>query len=280
MIRHLRNVQSSDLQKLEKIRQIRKSIHSETVSTLSIDTSNEEDKEKDYKLVKNQRDRVKNMTIVHHLRQMITTQHVIRPTFGEAFFFMMAFSNPYSKEHTFTIDYMDHELRLAHQEGEVEYLKRTNQVHAKFDPRIFVSVGDSRSSIHLLPSETFYIPFVFQSFQKEEIAPRTIEIEVLNQSGIPMEILQLKVHPRHCYIDKKVIYHCPEANVFKKSMEIMASSDAANTYLAFDPEHPYKKHVKVLDHDVICSFKEDLVYFYCIDELEWNGEFDLAIVSS
>jgi hypothetical protein len=259
MIRHLKHVQSSDLQKLEKIQHIRQSIQSPIPITPSLDSSNEEDQEKDYKLVKNQRDRVKSTTIVHHLRHLITIHHVIHPTFGEALFFMLSFTNPYSKEHTFTIDYMDHELRLAHQEGEVQYLQRTHQIHAKFDPRVFVSVGDSRSSIHLLPSETFYIPFVFQSFQKEALASRMIEIEVLNQSGIPMEILQLKVHPKLGYTDKKVIYHCPESTLFKKSMDIMAGLDAANTYLAFNPEYPYKKYVKVLDHDVICSFKEDLV---------------------
>ena len=109
----------------------------------------------------------KQELFAQRLKDRITTEYHIYPSFGKRLFFELKVENPYGREEMFVIHADDpkHELRVVTDEDEWRFLRRVL-------PRCCGDVGDTPiedgmvsadNELLLAPRETVYVPFTFLS---------------------------------------------------------------------------------------------------------------------
>eukprot|EP00061_Rhincodon_typus_P016765 g45149.t1 len=130
--------------------------------------------ERDLQIIEAYRERIKAESISRMLSQAITTQHTLYATLGHAEFFEFSLKNPYSVQHTITIECEHPELSVIVNSREWKHFKNLTKTLTPLEEDMFhVEGGVQFPQIYLRPKETVYIPFKFQTFSADHsIAPQ------------------------------------------------------------------------------------------------------------
>lgn len=216
------------------------------------------------------------------LQSVITTQHVIHPTFAAAEYFEFELRNPYNVEHTIAIQWEDRELSVVTINKEVRYLKKIFKVTSTpVEEGMFnqePSENQSGAQIFLKPKEKVFIPFKYQSFKTshyvqpqgpsvrqqntwtKQMAPvddslegKTIMVYFRTQDNKPIAVLSLSVEPQPHIIDQTFRFQHPEQSFLKKSIRLPPFS--ALTEMSGHHEPQSQVFARCSDENVICEAK-------------------------
>ncbi|XP_072442840.1 nephrocystin-4 isoform X9 [Chiloscyllium punctatum] len=268
------------LRRMMAVRQLESGV--DLKSKTHVLTKHEERKhhERDLQIINVYRERIKSESISRMLSQAITTQYTLYATLGNAEFFEFSLKNPYSVQHTITIECEHPELSVIVNSREWKYFKNLTKTLTPLEEDMFhVEGGVQFPQLYLRPKETVYIPFKFQTFSadhsiapqgpadgklakkniihQEETNPTTKKIEVSfkieNQK--PIAILQVNVEAQPYVIDQTFRFYHPEMTFLKKSIRLPPLHTLSGLTVQ-SPNAELQINVRCSDFNIICETKK------------------------
>ncbi|XP_019477989.1 nephrocystin-4 isoform X2 [Meleagris gallopavo] len=226
------------------------------------------------------RERTKHRYISQMLSQAITITHTVYAMLGTAEFFEFALKNPYSVQHTVTVEVDHPELSVILDPREWRHFKELTQTATPLEEDMFHLRDDLRPQIYLRPKETVHIPFRFQMFSaepavaavlgpvglsKEEDAgrmqeePRAAQMRLIQvafrvSGGKPIALLQVKVEPRPHVVDQTFRFFHPELTFLKKAFRLPPWHTLPGAPVRMPGGDP-EVYVRCSDPNVICETK-------------------------
>ena len=204
-------------------------------------------------LVRRYREGQKKSIMGKMLRESITTNFTVHPSFGKACYFEFHLTNPYSHEESFKIQFSDPELRVIADSREWRYYR--DHVHPEMGSTLGGIEDDMVTpDMHIMLSarESVSVPFVFLSFRSDlENAPsRVIPISFNSQHhGHSVAVMRLRVTPRPFTVHRTLRFNNPADEFLKKCVRFIPSAPASR-----DPQGT--KFVYCTDGKVIVEWKE------------------------
>nr|XP_039250329.1 nephrocystin-4-like [Styela clava] len=231
---------------------------------------------RDLRTVESYRSRLKPNHITELLTLSITTQHTIRPSLGSAHFVELQLKNPFSSQHTVTIECDSPELRVVTDSREWRFFKSKCNLRTPVEENMFnFDQATSLPQIYLRPKETVYVPFRYQGFEVgQEISPGpsqffkptptvlqqikagqnhgTIKAKIVRaylrtSDGKPISVLQINVEPQPHVVDQTFRFYNPEASFLKKCLRLPPFKNT------FTDGTASRFHVECSDPEIICQ---------------------------
>lgn len=229
---------------------------------------------KDLQTVDNYRSRLKPNHITELLTLAITTQCTIRPSLGKAHFIEMQLKNPFSKQHTITIETDSSDFRVITDAREWRYFKSLHNLHTPTEENMFsFDQVTSMPQVYLRPKETVYIPFRYQGFEVGKeissgptqffkptstilqpikassnhgiIKPKVVKAYLRTSAGKALSVLQVNIEPLPHVIDQTFRFYNPESTFLKKCIRLPPFSTDTTGISQF--------HVECSDPEIICQ---------------------------
>ncbi|XP_048471112.1 nephrocystin-4 isoform X2 [Rhincodon typus] len=273
-------VRKRKLQRMMAVRQLESGVDLKSKTHTLTKREEQIHHERDLQIIEAYRERIKAESISRMLSQAITTQHTLYATLGHAEFFEFSLKNPYSVQHTITIECEHPELSVIVNSREWKHFKNLTKTLTPLEEDMFhVEGGVQFPQIYLRPKETVYIPFKFQTFSADHsIAPQgpakgklakkniinqqdpnstTKKIEVIfkieNQK--PIAILQVNVEAQPYVIDQTFRFYHPEMTFLKKSIRLPPLHALSGlTVQSLNAE--LQINVRCSDFNIICETKK------------------------
>jgi hypothetical protein len=180
--------------------------------------------EKELKIIENWRDVHRREVILRQLREKLRLIRRIYPSFGKTVFLELKITNPYDREHCFTMKMdEDRELRVVRSLKEWLSLKKAFKVDTPSEHDLI----SDKDQLYLRPRETVYIPIRFQSFASgvvsdssvgvpPAIRERSIQISFENEKKIPVSVFEIEIHPRPFIVERTFHFFEGENDFLKK----------------------------------------------------------------
>ncbi|XP_075629152.1 nephrocystin-4 isoform X3 [Balearica regulorum gibbericeps] len=236
---------------------------------------------RDLQIIDAYREHVKGESISRMLNQAITATHTVHAVLGTAEFFEFALRNPYSVQHTVTIEVNHPELSVILDPREWRHFKELTKSVTPVEEEMFHLRDDLRPQVYLRPNETVRIPFKYQTFSAdpavvaaqgpaglgasadvaapslgESKAGRTKHIQVSFQvsGGKPIALLRVKVEPQPHVVDQTFRFYHPELTFLKKTIRLPPWHTLPGAPVGMPGGEP-EMFVRCSDPDIICETK-------------------------
>ncbi|XP_021272984.1 nephrocystin-4 isoform X2 [Numida meleagris] len=235
---------------------------------------------RDLQVIDAYRERIKLQCISQMLSQAITVTHTVYAMLGTAEFFEFALKNPYSVQHTVTVEVDHPELRVILDPREWRHFKELTQTTTPLEEDMFHLREDLRPQVYLRPKETVHIPFRYQTFSAEPavaavLGPvglseeedagrmqeepraaqmRPIQVAFRVSGGKPIALLRVKVEPRPHVVDQTFRFYHPELTFLKKAIRLPPWHTLPGAPVGMPGSQP-EVHVRCSDPNVICETK-------------------------
>uniref|UniRef100_A0A8B9RT26 Nephrocystin 4 n=1 Tax=Accipiter nisus TaxID=211598 RepID=A0A8B9RT26_9AVES len=231
---------------------------------------------RDLQIIDAYRERVKGESISRMLSQAITATRTVHAVLGTAEFFEFALKNPYSVQHTVTIEVDHPELSVILDPREWRHFKELTKSVTPVEEEMFHLRDDLRPQVYLRPKETVRIPFKYQTFSADPAGPaglgagadaatrslgksgagRTKHIQVSFQvsGGKPIAILRVKVEPQPHVVDQTFRFYHPELTFLKKTIRLPPWHTLPGAPVGMPGGEP-EMFVRCSDPDIICETK-------------------------
>uniref|UniRef100_A0A8C0E8B9 Nephrocystin-4 n=1 Tax=Bubo bubo TaxID=30461 RepID=A0A8C0E8B9_BUBBB len=215
------------------------------------------------------------------LSQAITATHTVRAVLGTAEFFEFALKNPYSVQHTVTIEVDRPELSVILDPREWHHFKELTRSVTPVEEEMFHLRDDLKPQVYLRPNETVHIPFKYQTFSADPMvvaaqgpaglgagaqaaacslgksgAGQTKHIQVSFQvsRGKPIALLRVKVEPQPHVVDQTFRFYHPELTFLKKTIRLPPWHTLPGAPVGM-PGGEREMFVRCSDPDIICETK-------------------------
>ncbi|XP_058711307.1 nephrocystin-4 isoform X1 [Poecile atricapillus] len=235
----------------------------------------------DLQVIDAYRDHIKGESIYQMLSQAITATRTVHAVLGTAEFFEFALKNPYSVQHTVTIEVNDPELSVILDPREWRHFKELTKSVTPVEEDMFHLRDDLKPQVYLRPSETVHIPFKYQTFSADPAvvaaqgpaglgtgangnthslgksgAKQTKLIQVTFQvsGGKPIALLRVKVEPQPHVVDQTFRFYHPELTFLKKTIRLPPWYTLPGTPVGVPGGQP-EMFVRCSDPDIICETK-------------------------
>ncbi|XP_008935433.1 PREDICTED: nephrocystin-4, partial [Merops nubicus] len=231
---------------------------------------------RDLQIIDAYREHTKGESISRVLSQAITTTRTVRAVLGTAEFFEFTLKNPYSIQHTVTIEVDHPELRWRH-------FKELTKSVTPVEEEMFHLHDDLRPQVYLRPNETVCIPFKYQTFSAD---PAVVMAQVgagpcLSSSqwgekhqsfktpslplplgqvsfqvsrGKPIALLCVKVEPQPHVVDQTFRFYHPELTFLKKTIRLPPWYTLPGAPVGMPGGEP-EMFVRCSDPNIICETK-------------------------
>ncbi|XP_018864294.1 nephrocystin-4 isoform X2 [Parus major] len=231
----------------------------------------------DLQVIDAYRDHIKGESIYQMLSQAITATRTVHAVLGTAEFFEFALKNPYSVQHTVTIEVNDPELSVILDPREWRHFKELTKSVTPVEEDMFHLRDDLKPQVYLRPSETVHIPFKYQTFSADPAvvaaqgpaglgtgangnthslgksgAKQTKLIQV--SGGKPIALLRVKVEPQPHVVDQTFRFYHPELTFLKKTIRLPPWYTLPGTPVGVPGGQP-EMFVRCSDPDIICETK-------------------------
>ncbi|XP_077167305.1 nephrocystin-4 isoform X1 [Paroedura picta] len=239
---------------------------------------------RDLQIIEAYRERIKVESIGSMLSQAITTHHTLYTMFGTAEFFEFALKNPYSVQHTVTIEIDNPELSVIVDSREWKHFKELSKTVTPLEEEMFHLHENRTPQVYLRPKETVHIPFKYQTFtmehgatmqqgpteltfgtgKKEAAAPwksggmQTKHIKVsftAHGSSKPIAILRVNVEFQPHVVDQTFRFYHPELTFLKKSIRLPPWHTFPGAPAGVPGGEP-EMYVRCSDPNIICETKK------------------------
>ncbi|NXP51724.1 NPHP4 protein, partial [Heliornis fulica] len=234
---------------------------------------------RDLQIIDAYREHIKGESISRMLSQAITTTHTVHAVLGTAEFFEFALKNPYSVQHTVTIEVDHPELSVILDPREWRHFKELTKSATPVEEEMFHISNDLRPQVYLRPKETVRIPFKYQTFSAdpaveavqgpagldtgatsslgESRSERTKHIQVSFRvsGGKPIALLRVKVEPQPHVVDQTFRFYHPELTFLKKSIRLPPWHTLPGAPVGMPGGEP-EMFVRCSDPDIICETKK------------------------
>lgn len=158
--------------KMERMQAIRQLTGGEEIPSPFILQKEEKiQRTRDLRTIQLYREKYKSNNILSILEENITTHHMIHSSLGHAEFFEFAVKNPYPNDHVVMITLDDKELQVVVNPQEWRYLKQQTETNTAIEEQMFTSSTEAGTKLFIRANETVHVPFKFQSFTSQHIAP-------------------------------------------------------------------------------------------------------------
>ncbi|KAL2296508.1 hypothetical protein Nmel_015827 [Mimus melanotis] len=242
----------------------------------------------DLQVIDSYRDHIKGESIYQMLSQAITATRTVHAVLGTAEFFEFALKNPYSIQHTVTIEVDHPELSVILDPREWRHFKELTKSVTPVEEDMFHLRDDLKPQVYLRPSETVHIPFKYQTFSAD---PAVVAAQVgmgpcfelfrgpaglgigasenthsLGKSGAkqtkliqvsggkPIALLRVKVEPQPHVVDQTFRFYHPELTFLKKTIRLPPWHTLPGTPVGMLGGQP-EMFVRCSDPDIICETK-------------------------
>ncbi|NXS96294.1 NPHP4 protein, partial [Jacana jacana] len=235
----------------------------------------------DLQIIGAYREHVKGESIFRMLSQAITATHTVHAVLGTAEFFEFTLKNPYSVQHTVTIQVNHPELSVILDPREWRHFKELTKSVTPVEEDMFHLCDNLRPQVYLRPNETIRIPFKYQTFSADPAvvaaqgpaglgagadtivnslgksgAGRTKHIQVSFQvsGGKPIALLRVKVEPQPHVVDQTFRFYHPELTFLKKTIRLPPWHTLPGLPVGVPGGQP-EMFVRCSDPDIICETK-------------------------
>ncbi|NWI55997.1 NPHP4 protein, partial [Calyptomena viridis] len=234
----------------------------------------------DLQVINAYRDHIKGESIYQMLSQAITAKRTVHAVLGRAEFFEFALKNPYSVQHTVTIEVDHPELSVILDPREWRHFKELTKSVTPVEEEMFHVRDDLKPQVYLRPSETVHIPFKYQTFSAD---PAVVAVQVhtgpcselfwqavfplaafadAEQGGVsfqvsggkPIALLRVKVEPQPHVVDQTFRFYHPELTFLKKTIRLPPWHTLPGTPVGVPGGQP-EMFVRCSDPDIICETK-------------------------
>ncbi|XP_035200703.1 nephrocystin-4 [Oxyura jamaicensis] len=235
---------------------------------------------RDLQVIDAYREHTKSESITQMLSQAITTTHTVYAVLGTAEFFEFALKNPYSVQHTVTIEVDHPELSVILDPREWRHFKELTKVATPLEEDMFHLRDDLRPQVYLRPKETVHIPFRYQTFSAEPavaVVPglaglstgddatttswqsgamqtKHIQVAFRVSGGKPIALLRVKVEPRPHVVDQTFRFYHPELTFLKKAIRLPPWHTLPGAPAGMPGGEP-EMYVRCSDPNIICETK-------------------------
>lgn len=235
--------------------------------------------ERDLQVIEAYREQLKAQSINKMLSLAITTQFTLYSTLGNAEFFEFTLKNPYSVQHTVTVECEHPELSVIVNSREWKYFKNLSKVQTPLEEDMFhIDGGVQFPQIYLRPKETVYIPFKYQTFsvdhsvapqgpsdgglarknltnREQPHTPKKIEVYFKIEDKKPIAILHVSVEAQPYVIDQTFRFYHPELTFLKKSIRLPPFQFLTDMKVK-ESQAEFQIYVRCTDLNVICNIKK------------------------
>ncbi|NXP01075.1 NPHP4 protein, partial [Certhia brachydactyla] len=234
----------------------------------------------DLQVIDAYRDHIKGESIYQMLSQAITATRTVHAVLGTAEFFEFALKNPYSVQHTVTIEVDHPELSVILDPREWRHFKELTKSVTPVEEGMFHLCDDLKPQVYLRPSETVHIPFKYQTFSADPAVvaaqvgmgpwaaweeqnhwktpslscwpPGQVSFQV--SRGKPIALLRVKVEPQPHVVDQTFRFYHPELTFLKKTIRLPPWHTLPGTPVGVPGRQP-EMFVRCSDPDIICETK-------------------------
>ncbi|NWT19383.1 NPHP4 protein, partial [Vireo altiloquus] len=224
----------------------------------------------DLQVISAYRDHIKGESIYQMLSQAITATRTVHAVLGTAEFFEFALKNPYSVQHTVTIEVDHPELSVILDPREWRHFKELTKSVTPVEEDMFHIGDDLKPQVYLRPSETVRIPFKYQTFSADPAVvaaqeqnhwkmpsfscwpPGQVSFQV--SGGKPIALLRVKVEPQPHVVDQTFRFYHPELTFLKKTIRLPPWHTLPGTPVGVPGGQP-EMFVRCSDPDIICETK-------------------------
>ncbi|NXQ28610.1 NPHP4 protein, partial [Alaudala cheleensis] len=234
----------------------------------------------DLQVIDAYRDHIKAESIYQMLSQAITATRTVHAVLGTAEFFEFALKNPYSVQHTVTIEVDHPELSVILDPREWRHFKELTKSVTPVEEDMFHLRDDLKPQVYLRPSETVHIPFKYQTFSADPAVvaaqvcmgpwasweeqnhwktpslscwpPGQVSFQV--SGGKPIALLRVKVEPQPHVVDQTFRFYHPELTFLKKTIRLPPWHTLPGTPVGVPGGQP-EMFVRCSDPDIICETK-------------------------
>uniref|UniRef100_A0A8B9VJD4 Nephrocystin 4 n=1 Tax=Anas zonorhyncha TaxID=75864 RepID=A0A8B9VJD4_9AVES len=235
---------------------------------------------RDLQVIDAYRERTKSESITQMLSQAITAMHTVYAVLGTAEFFEFALKNPYSVQHTVTIEVDHPELSVILDPREWRHFKELTKAATPLEEDMFHLRDDLRPQVYLRPKETVHIPFRYQTFSAEPavaavpgpaglsagddaattswqpgaLQTKHIQVAFRVSGGKPIALLRVKVEPRPHVVDQTFRFYHPELTFLKKTIRLPPWHTLPGAPAGMPGGEP-EMYVRCSDPNIICETK-------------------------
>uniref|UniRef100_A0A8B9BM71 Nephrocystin 4 n=1 Tax=Anser brachyrhynchus TaxID=132585 RepID=A0A8B9BM71_9AVES len=228
---------------------------------------------RDLQVINAYRERTKSESITQMLSQAITATHTVYAVLGTAEFFEFALKNPYSVQHTVTIEFDHPELSVILDPREWRHFKELTKAATPLEEDMFHLRDDLRPQVYLRPKETVHIPFRYQTFSAEPavaavagddaattswqpgaMQTKHIQVTFRVSGGKPIALLRVKVEPRPHVVDQTFRFYHPELTFLKKAIRLPPWHTLPGAPAGMPGGEP-EMYVRCSDPNIICETK-------------------------
>ncbi|XP_061457406.1 nephrocystin-4 isoform X2 [Rhineura floridana] len=274
--------------KLERMLSVRRreSQEGDTGKKASLIMGRHEDRirhSRDLQIIEAYRERIKAESITSMLSKAITTRHTLYASFGTAEFFEFALKNPYSVQHTVTIEIDNPELSVIVDAREWRHFKELTQTVTPLEEDMFHLHDNLMPRVYLRPKETVHIPFKYQAFclehaatmqqgamelafsegKEEPTAPwkasstqtKHIKVSFMASDSKPIAILRVNVESQPHVVDQTFRFYHPELTFLKKSIRLPPWHTLPGALVGVPGGEP-EMFVRCSDPNIICETKK------------------------
>uniref|UniRef100_A0A8C3DY54 Nephrocystin 4 n=1 Tax=Corvus moneduloides TaxID=1196302 RepID=A0A8C3DY54_CORMO len=227
----------------------------------------------DLQVINAYRDHIKGESIYQMLSQAITATRTVHAVLGTAEFFEFALKNPYSVQHTVTIEVDHPELSVILDPREWRHFKELTKSVTPVEEDMFHLRDDLKPQVYLRPSETVRIPFKYQTFSADPAVvaaqvgtdthslgksgakqTKLIQVSFQVSGGKPIALLRVKVEPQPHVVDQTFRFYHPELTFLKKTIRLPPWHTLPGTPVGVPGGQP-EMFVRCSDPDIICETK-------------------------
>ncbi|XP_074414770.1 nephrocystin-4 isoform X3 [Zonotrichia albicollis] len=235
----------------------------------------------DLQVIDSYRDHIKGESIYQMLSQAITATRTVHAVLGTAEFFEFALKNPYSVQHTVTIEVDHPELSVILDPREWRHFKELTKSVTPVEEDMFHLREDLKPQVYLRPSETVHIPFKYQTFSADPAVvaaqgpaglgtgandkahsfgksgakqTKLIQVSFQVSRGKPIALLRVKVEPQPHVVDQTFRFYHPELTFLKKTIRLPPWHTLPGTPVGVPGGQP-EMFVRCSDPDIICETK-------------------------
>ncbi|XP_061868818.1 nephrocystin-4 isoform X2 [Colius striatus] len=208
---------------------------------------------RDLQIIDAYREHTKGESISRVLSQAITSTHTVRAVMGTAEFFEFALKNPYSVQHTVTIEVDHPDLSVILDPREWRHFKELTKSVTPVEEEMFHLRDDHRPQVYLRPKETIRIPFKYQTFSADP-AVTVAQVSFQVSGGKPIALLQVKVEPQPHVVDQTFRFYHPELTFLKKTIRLPPWHTLPGAPVRTPGWQP-EVFVRCSDPDIICETK-------------------------
>ncbi|XP_050009218.1 nephrocystin-4 isoform X1 [Alexandromys fortis] len=233
---------------------------------------------RDLQVIDAYRECTKAESITSVLSQAITTHHTLYATLGTAEFFEFTLKNPHNTQHTVAIEIDSPELSIVLDSQEWRYFKEATGLHTPLEEDMFHLRGSLAPQLYLRPRETAHIPFKYQNFSVDPLAPPEAPAEMSlekdpesrplwkcsamptkhakvlfrAETGRPIAVLCLTVEPQPHVVDQVFRFYHPELTFLKKAIRLPPWHTLPGAPVGMPGDDP-PVHIRCSDPNVICE---------------------------